>query len=241
MEEDQNGELMNITAELEREVWQRNVTLEQKKDPDEHSKKIWTLTKQKFVLESQSNESIKSYNGLISTVGFSPEPIILSILAIKPDCVFFIYSKEAEHILNTIIEETKLKPTQYRRASIIKSSASDAYRLVKKALKFLTEEKGIKKELIALDPTGGTKIMSVGCGIAAAIFNLNLIYMNYSKYNVTLRRPEPGTEFLITIPNPFDIYQDDKILEGLNHLNSCNFARARDIFHDIQHILIPVF
>jgi len=233
MEEEQICELMDITAELKREVWERKVLFEQKKDTDERSKKIWALTKQKFILESQSNESIKSYRGLISTVGFSPEPIILSILAVEPECVFFIYSKEAEYVLNTIIEETRLKPTQYKREGIIKSSASDAYHSVKKAMQFLTEQKGIKKELIALDPTGGTKIMSVGCGIAAAILNLNLIYMNYSKYNVNLRRPVPGTEQLVIIPNPFDIYQDDKILEGLNHLKSCNFARARDLFHEI--------
>ncbi|MHA1275466.1 MAG: TIGR02710 family CRISPR-associated CARF protein, partial [Promethearchaeota archaeon] len=172
--------------------------------------------------------------GIIFTVGFSPEPIILNILANEPEYSYFIYTKESEHCIDAIIRETALLPSRYQKSQMPRDSAADSYRLVKKALKFLTEEKNIPKADVGLDPTGGTKIMSVGCGIAASVFDLDILYINNKKYNKELRRPEPGSEVLVRVPNPFDIYQDDKIYEGLNYLNSLDFALAREIFNYIK-------
>jgi len=198
---------------------------------------IWELSKKKFIQESKikiERNEIKDYEGLIFTVGFSPEPIILSILAVQPQAVFFIYTRESEKVLDQIIEETELRPIAYRRGLIPKDSASEAYNLIKKSLEFLESEKNIKRDKIALDPTGGTKMMSVGCGIATTIFNLDLLYINNKRYNQYLRRPEPGSEILINVPNPFDIYQDDKLIEALNYMVQLNFSASRDLLFQMK-------
>ncbi len=196
-------------------------------------REIWELSKKKFVLEAELNR-IAQYKGIIFTIGFSPQPIILNILANKPQAVFFIYTKETEKALDEIVKETRLKPSMFKGERISRDSAADSYDLVKKGLKFLTEEKKIEKKLVALDPSGGTKIMSVGCGIAASVFNIDILYVNNRRYNPELRCPEPGSEVLITVRNPFEIYQDDKLIEGLNFLQNLNFINAKNVFITIK-------
>lgn len=226
--------IIDLVSKIKEKLFDAKKLTNEHKDITSILSEVWNLSKEKFVLETKLKD-LKKYKGIIFTIGFTPEPIILNILANNPECVYFIYTKESEHILDSIIEETSLKPTQYKRELMSRDSAADSYNLVKKGLKFLTEEKKLVKQSIALDPTGGTKIMSVGCGIAASIFNIDILYVNNTKYNPTLKRPEPGTELLINISNPFDIYQDDKILEGLNFLRNLDFMTAKNIFDQIKN------
>ncbi|MHA1274862.1 MAG: TIGR02710 family CRISPR-associated CARF protein [Promethearchaeota archaeon] len=229
-------EILQLDYEIKRIIKEikEQKELDPKFDDSSLRNELWELSKKKFILKSKYDSNFKRYQGIIFTVGFSPEPIILNILVNEPDYVFFIYTKESEIYIDKIIEETNLKPSQFQKAQMLRDSAADSYKLVKRGFRYLTEDKCIPKKGIALDPTGGTKIMSVGCGIAASIFDIDILYINNERYNKELRRPEPGSEILVRVPNPFDIYQDDKILEGLNYLNSLDFALARDFFYNIK-------
>ncbi|MBD3212961.1 MAG: TIGR02710 family CRISPR-associated protein [Candidatus Lokiarchaeota archaeon] len=229
-----NNTISLLENSIKEKLTELKALMKQELDYSKLDQEIWKLSKQKFKLEARSTKKFQKYQGLIFTIGFSPEPIVLNILANEPESVYFIYTKESEVILNEIIDETQLKPSYYRRGRMERISAADSYNQVKRGIQFLSEEKAIPIERIALDPTGGTKIMSVGCGIAASIFNLDILYVNNRKYNPEIRRPEPGSEVLVSIPNPFDIYQDDKILEGLKYLETLNFAHAREIFYKIS-------
>jgi len=235
MSNEENGKLESLNKEIKEKLFQVKNSSKEENDTTGIIDEIWELSKKIFVLKANSDKSLKRYKGIIFTVGFSAEPIILNIIALKPECVYFIYTRESERVLDLIFKETNIKPTQYKRELMPRDSAADSYNLVKKGLKFLMEEKGLSKEKIALDPTGGTKIMSVGCGIAASIFNTDIIYVNNKKYNPELRRPEPGSELLVNIPNPFDIYQDDKLIEGFNYLRNFNFINAKEIFNYIKN------
>jgi len=232
---DIENQISNLNSKIREDLFQTNQLIKEGKEISSLMDEIWEFSKDKFRLEAERNNMLGKYDGIIFTIGFSPEPIILNILAMEPKCVYFIYTKESEKILNRIIKETKLKPSQYKREEMRRISAAESYNQVKEGIKFLSEQKKIRKNKIALDPTGGTKIMSVGCGIAASIFNLDILYVNNQKYNPELRRPEPGSEILINIPNPFDIYQDDKIIEGLNYLKILNFSHARTTFYKIKN------
>ena len=229
-----NNNVAELKAKIKEKLKQVKKLTVERKDTTSLINEIWNLSKQKFIINTKLKKSLKKYEGLIFTIGFSPEPIILSILGVKPQCVYLIYTKESENIIDRIVHETNLKPSQFKREILQKVSAADSYRLVKEGVRFLTEEKGITPNKIALDPTGGTKIMSVGCGIAASVFNLDILYVNNQKYDPELRIPEPGSEILINIPNPFDFYQDNKILEGLNYLKNFKFSNAKTIFYAIK-------
>jgi len=196
--------------------------------------KVWELSKEKYVLETRSTRNFKQYKGIIFTVGFTPEPIILNILANEPQAVYFIHTKESEKHLDRIIEETNLKASQFKRGIMPKDSVLTSFRLVKKGLNFLIEEKEINKNEVAIDPTGGTKIMSVGCGFSTSIMDLNIIYISNKKYNPILRRPEPGSEHLVNIPNLKDILLGDKLIEDIN-ISKNKIKRISQHFEDVTN------
>jgi len=208
-----------------------------KEQQEQVERKIWQISKDKFkmdITEKIANKVVKHYQGIIFTIGFSKEPIILNILGFNPDHCYFIHSKDSERILNDITEETGLKPTNFQKKMLDKSSAAEAYNAVKEGIKYLIFEKGLREEEIALDPTGGTKAMSVGCGIATNSYNIDLLYVDNTDYDQDLRRPRPGSEQLVNVTNPFRIYYDDKVLDGLKLLQNYSFEAARKYFLDAE-------
>ncbi|MHA1380378.1 MAG: TIGR02710 family CRISPR-associated CARF protein [Candidatus Helarchaeota archaeon] len=217
-----------------KELRKKNVSEEQ---VQELKQQIWEFSKDRFKLsieEKIKKDEVKQYKGIIFSVGFSKEPIILNILGFQPEYCFFIHSSESERILDIIIEETGLRPSNYKRETLKKNSAADSYNAVKKGLKYLMFEKGLKEQEIALDPTGGTKAMSVGCGIATNSYNIDLLYVDNTDYDTELRRPRPGSERIVNVVNPFRIYYDDVILEGLDMLQIFSFEAARKYFIDAE-------
>ncbi len=241
MIENLKEEISMLKSDIEKNLKLIAELKSQNKDFKHIIKEIWKLSKKKYVLESRSNPNFKRYKGLIFTVGLTPEPIILNILANEPEAVYFIYTEESEKYIDTIIEETNIKPSQYKRGKIPKDSVITAFRLIKKGLNFLCEDKGIKKDNIALDPTGGTKIMSVGCGIASSIMDLDILYVGNTKYNVMLRRPEPGYEKLVNLPNLNSVLLGDKSIEDLN-ISKETIEKISKYFKDITstHVVLLI-
>ncbi len=167
--------------------------------------KLRNLAKKNFIKRMSASKTFKKYKGLIYTVGLSSDPLILSIIANNPQAVFFIYTKESEEILNVIIEETGLKLTQCKREIMKKSSFENTMDLISLGLIFLNKEKSIDLSDIGLDITGGTKIMSLACGMAAFALGPDgpdILYIDHEKYDKELRRPVPGTEIIKVIQNP---------------------------------------
>ncbi|MHC1592439.1 MAG: TIGR02710 family CRISPR-associated CARF protein [Candidatus Helarchaeales archaeon] len=198
---------------------------------------LWKLSKQKYALEIEEkieNGELKRYKGIIFTVGFSRQPIILNIIGIKPQFCFFIHSPESEKVIDAIVEETGLKPSSFHKETLKKNDAAATYDAVKNGLKYLQFEKKLRPEEIALDPTGGTKAMSVGCGIATNSYNIDLLYVDNTDYDPELRRPRPGSERLVNVVNPFHIYYDDVIIEGLKMLQQYDFEAARECFIEAE-------
>jgi len=56
--------------------------------------------------------------GLILTVGFSLEPLVLTISVCQPERVFFLHTSETEHLLDDIIEMTGLKISQIDKETV---------------------------------------------------------------------------------------------------------------------------
>lgn len=167
--------------------------------------KLRILTKKNFINRMNVFKTFKKYKGLIYTVGFSSAPLILSIIANNPQAVFFIYTKESEEILDLIMEETGLKLTQCKREIMKKNSFENTMDLISLGLVYLNKEKNIDISEIGLDITGGTKIMSLACGMAAFALGPDgpdILYVDHEKYDKELRRPVPGTEIIKVIQNP---------------------------------------
>jgi hypothetical protein len=166
---------------------------------------IWELSKEKFILETENQEKYKTYEGMIFTVGFTSEPIVLNILATNPKALFFIFTEESEKTVHKVVEELDLKSERFDQKIIKKDSFDNSVSLIGLGLQYLNRKNKIDITKIGLDITGGTKVMSVACGLASYAFGPDgpdLFYISHEKYDTELRRPVPGTEKLTIIENP---------------------------------------
>lgn len=188
-----------------------------------YQEKIFPRVKE-IVKERAVEDEIGNYRGLILTTGFSPEPLILTILALEPENVFFLYTKDSERYLNRIVEDSRLLPAQIDRALIKRSDGLDVYEKVK--VKWA--EWGFDR--IAIDATGGTKVMVSGAAVAGAFLkNVDLLYVD-SKFGWILKKSYPGSEWIVRLGNPFDVFGDLEEKEGIELFSGYNYTACERVF-----------
>lgn len=177
-----------------------------------------------IVKERAVEDKISNYKSLILTTGFSPEPLILTITALEPEKVFFLYTKDSERYLNRIVEDSRLLPAQIDRAEIDRSDGLDVYEKVKNKWAEWDFDR------IAIDVTGGTKVMVSGAAVAGAFLkNVDLLYVD-SKFGWILGKSYPGSERIIRLGNPFDIFGDLEEKEGIELFKCYNYTACVRIF-----------
>ncbi|UNC93180.1 TIGR02710 family CRISPR-associated CARF protein [Candidatus Contubernalis alkaliaceticus] len=165
--------------------------------------------KEKVFLPSRelfkTRETHKIYNyevyGLILTLGFSWEPLVLTISVCQPERVFFLCTPETEHLLDEIIDITRLKFSQIDKETVRGIDSLPIYQQVLK----VWDKWGRRKDLAA-DITGGTKAMTGALSMAGALLGIKLLYVHNKEYDKELRRPKPGTECLEKIHNPYTVF-----------------------------------
>ena len=208
----------------------------EKKRKCERNEKYSELFKQESELKQQLNLSVreefierhnnfsKKYMHLIMLVGASPEPLIRTILSIKPEKVSFIYTKDVESFLDKVVSDAGLKASEYDKVKVDGSNPGEIYDVVKKY--------AIKYENLAVDVSGGKKSMTAGMSIAAAFYGIPILYNDYKEYDASLRMPKPGTEFLDELKNPYESSQDQLNRIAENLFKQTNYHSAGDIFKE---------
>ena len=177
-----------------------------------------------IVKERAVEDEIGNYKGLILTTGFSPEPLILTITALEPEKVFFLYTKDSERYLNRIVEESSLLPAQIDRAVIDRSDGLDVYEKVKDKWAEWSFDR------MAIDITGGTKVMVSGVAVAGAFLkNVDLLYVD-SKFGWILKKSYPSSERIVRLGNPFDVFGDLEEKEGIQLFRGYNYAACERVF-----------
>lgn len=124
---------------------------------------------------------------LISILGFSPEPIILTAKAMKPK----------NHVIITTGLNQEVE-------NIIESHLDGNFKLIRlKDEQFITMYKTLKEQLIlnkhskvVLDITGGKKSMVASASIFAKDYGCKIVYVDFDEYIKELRKPKPGSEKL---------------------------------------------
>ena len=176
-----------------------------------------------IVKERALEDKIDTYRGLILTTGFSPEPLILTITALKPEKICFLCTKESEKSLNRIVRESDLLPAQFDKALIERSDGLDVYETVKE------KRNEWSFEHIALDITGGTKVMVGGAAVAGTFLTVDLFYVD-SQFGWKLSKSYPGSERIVRLSNPFDVFGDLEEKEGIELFQCYNYAACERIF-----------
>jgi hypothetical protein len=181
--------------------------------------KSYMLLKDKLPAEITS----KKYNTLVLLVGFSIQPLVLSISVLKPEKVYLLFSGETKPNCSKITNWTNklfnlIKGTPPKYADIDSWENFDCQYLINssepddtynKILQIIDKEKTIGN--IAIDITGGKKTMVSGAFIAASITSTDSLYVDFDKYDGN--NPIPGTELLAKQSSPVEI-----LLKGLKKI-----------------------
>lgn len=179
-------------------------------------------------VRARSQKQRKKYQCLISLVGFSPAPIILTIKTLEPEFVLFLHTKDTQNQLDVIVEKSGLKPSAYRPQPVSDSKTEDVYLAIKKLISEFPDQS------IAVDITGGKKSMVGGAAIAGALTGCDIFYIDFSEYDKQGRQPVPGSEYLNFLSNPFVIFGDLEFEEGKQLFNKGNYYAAAHIFGELS-------
>lgn len=193
-----------------------------------YQEKIFPLVKEIVKEKAEMDGLVGKYDGLILTVGGRPEPLILTITALNPKKKFFIYSSQTEEHLDSIAGECGILASEVKGAEVERADASDVY---KEAKKKIEEWKG---ENIAIDITGGTKPMAGGGAIAGGFLNADLLYVKSEPWKNGPRYPIPGSEQIIRLANPFDIFGDLDEKKAIELFNGHNYGISARFFDEIK-------
>ena len=150
---------------------------------------------------------------LISIVGFSLEPIMHTVLTLKPKKLLFIFSKESSLIgskdVNAFDRLQALiachgygyNPTIDQKILEV-ADAPHVFSVVRDAI-----TKAASPDQVAIDVTGGKKSMDASAFLAASLFEeVAIYYVDYASYDTDKGFPVWGSEFLNKLENPYKVF-----------------------------------
>jgi len=176
----------------------------------------------------QKNSLQGECEAMALTLGTSYEPLVLSIFALKPKKVIILYTDKSHHLLDDVIEFTKLKPSQYVATDVDAENPLQLYQKIKDVY-----EKWRRPKNIYVDFTGGTKSMAAGCAMAGSAIGAKLIYVS-GNYLTDLRKPEPGSEKLCYIDDPYTVFGDLEREQAISLFNKMDYVSAYRIFEELE-------
>jgi len=170
--------------------------------------------------------------GLILTVGLSPEPISYSIRSISPEFIALLGTESSLKHFEKIRDQISRPSGRVRTYVVSDSESADTVRKIG----LIVEDwfrRGVTREHIVVDSTGGTKPMTGGAMMAAAFYGLRNVYVNVE------RDPQTGkiladTMKIIELTDPHEIlgYVEAKI--ALHQMNSHNYHTAASMLKELS-------
>ncbi len=130
---------------------------------------------------------------LFSVLGFSPEPIILTAKAIKPE-THIIFTTNNQKVDNSYLE--KFLESNYELIYLNDENFVSIYRTMKEQLVLNPNSQ------ITVDITGGKKSMVASASIFGKDYGCRIVYVDFAEYIKELRKPLPGSEFLNIVYDP---------------------------------------
>ena len=225
-----DNELKLLQEELE-QATQQWLALGEKKAPEQHAfykDTVFPLVKRCFILKESPKLADRPVDGMIMTVGTSPEPLILSILLCKPSEVVFLHTKETEDELDRIMEETGLRNRQWKKVCVGETNLPAIYRACVDAWTAWGPDKRI-----LVDLTGGTKAMAAGLMAGAATLNMQAVSVANTHFVREYRKPYPGSEYLDFLANPYEVFGTLKRREAKKLYQRHDFQGAASIFGEL--------
>ena len=200
-----------------------------------------------------SLEELPKYDALITILGFSPEPLMHTILALAPKKVYPVTTEESARdfykvplnpntkkpdgkieYFEAIIERYK-EPSQTIIVEDIKRNVAsigsmDTFKRVREIIHEVRQDN--KNSKIAIDITGGKKSADVSAFLTASVErDIDIYYVDFEDHNGV--KACCGTEFLNKLDNPYEIYNIESVCQAIKLFKKYNYSAANEIFLDI--------
>lgn len=151
------------------------------------------------VINKFAEENAHHFSGdervLISMLGFSPEPLILTAQAVRPTSHFIVTTEIREEIIDRIEEYLE---NDFELIVLKDSEFTTVYKTLKELfLRFDSNN-------ITLDITGGKKSTVASAAIFGKDYRATITYVDFKEYIKELRKPLPGSEELNIVYNPIE-------------------------------------
>jgi len=194
--------------------------------------KLFPTIEKRFLEKNQIKEE---YDWLILPVGLESSYYILLIKAINPKNVYILCTKEFKSLglLDKVIEETNIKPSQlivdtleYKEMDV-----AGVYEKIRKHLDIFSNKK------VILDLTRGKRVMSTGAGITGSFFGFDLVYIDEDWID-EVKRGIPGSERLVVVKNPFQVFGDLESQEAKKLFNHYNYGAALFFYKKLKEKVV---
>lgn len=194
-------------------------------------KELFPLVESKFLSENKAKEQ---YDWLVLPCGLESSYYVLLIRALNPKNVYFIGTQEfKDNFLNMVVEKSGIKASQYivDVVSYDEMNVSDVYEKIRGHLDLFADKK------IILDLTRGKRILSVGAGIVGAFFGFDMVYVDEG-WDDKIKRGIPGTERLVMVKNPFEVFGDLELREAKEFFNHYDYGPAIFFYNKLRERVV---
>ena len=199
-----------------------------------YREKVWPLLLSKW----RESPEIKGFDKTgdfavsIHTLGSSPEALILAALALGANHVVVLHTEKTKEHLPLIEKDLGVRIEAHE---VDKGNPVQIYKIARQILD------RAPKGPIAFDITSGTKAMTAGLASAgffiqakAQEFKIDVFYVDNSEYDSALRRPVPGSEFLVRLPSPYVVFGELQEERGLVLYSNGAFRDAEVVFRKLS-------
>jgi signal transduction histidine kinase len=169
------------------------------------------------------------YDGLVSLLGYTPDPTILVTRFCEPERLVVLHTEETKALLDPVRRHCGLPPERIVCVSFDKHALKDLH----KVLANVIDAHLGTRERVGVELTGGTKPMAAALHFAAAIMDLHTLYLDYDKYRPKFRKPDPATLYLAVIHNPL---HDPYHLTTPLHLSQMAAAATHEVAQPVANI-----
>lgn len=137
------------------------------------------------------------YEGLITLLGFTPDTSILATRFTGAERVAILHTPETAAFLGEVRAFCGLPAGCVVAVPLDRRSLLDVSRALQEAVAALGSPRAI-----AVEVTGGTKPMSTALHVAAALSDMDTLYIDYTRYDPRYRKPMPDSIHMRLLESP---------------------------------------
>lgn len=187
----------------------------------------------------EAHDERRTFDVMVSVLGFSPATSIIACSVLRPQHLILVTSGEADHgidIVGEAVVPRLVARRNFRHHRCNPTDPLDIYAKIKASLEEIQAggDGGTVRAII--DITGGKKVMSAAASLMAWRLDLPLCYVE-SEFDRDARMPRTGSEHLIFLDNPVNIYREEEFAAALRIFDGGRFTHARESFGRLADLL----